>query len=1159
MIRIPAKIGVMFGHAASNIGDLAINRGQIELLREAFPGAQFQVCYLNVETNAYLDDARASFGEDGDVVFSYFKSHSEKALSYVADPVKFLQDCGVAEADLIVLSSGEHLFYYGHGENIISFFWRTLPAYAAKAAGKRCILLPSTLGPFEKAQASRLASCLLRLVDDYAVRDSRSGPILEKTLGLDRVPKVFLDPAFFLRSPAQPIDRRDPSSRERSVALVMRAENWGIRLSKELKAGVGKGGSENVRSTVAFRYANAFLHQVLSAPDCSVTVFVQTQADDELAQALAEGHGQDGRFVIYRPRSVDDYLRQLSLSDVVVASRFHAIILGAVLGKPGLGVYFNEHGHKMAGLFELIGSPERCINLSTHDTLAAASESASFALTVPLVDTAVQSRISELRDSTLQWIRQVPERPMDVDTLLEAGRAYGVFAADIAVEGMRASADSKLKAARKASEALMQNNAKLDRKLFQAQQELSVNSGELKRAQADLKDARNKLESALDADAQRTWEHGVELNRLRLAAARDVWTERDKWTSLLAFRAGNVLVEGIGRPLRWPLLPFRLFSEWRAFKRDQQNRAAFAHAPPKIESTEPSAAPAKKERIQPDALKDPAVFAVMLREEGISAIVDRIARERALDGKALASELLKRGKAFAEQGEKELEPPLAKAATEIDDSAGTLRGAFWAWQRAGDYVAACDAIMKTERVLASSQDESELQTLAKMKATPAYQLSSLSLVEQQPKTYQFRPEPGRICYVLHNSLPFSSGGYAVRSHGVATGLARQGHDVICITRPGFPYDIKPDLDRGTVDTDQVLDGIRYVRIEQPHSKRISVPNYVARCADVLTRRFEDLKPELVIAASNYRIGLMAMIAARRLGIPFIYEVRGWWELTRLSRDTSFLDTPSYAVQSELERAVAIRSDHVFTLTEPMREALLAQGVHADGVTLLPNSCDVERFEPGPRSSKLARRLSIPDHVPVIGYVGTFVDYEGLEDLAEACGVLAGRGLDFRLLMVGNENTSGHERGPITAQILEAAEKGGFTERLIMPGRVPHEEVEEYYSLIDIAPFPRKPWPVCEMVSPMKPLEALAMEKAVVVSDVRALAEMIQDGETGLLFSKGDIASLADVLERLMRNEELRRKLGERGRRWVEGNRTWTGAGTVASRVISDVVQRARDT
>jgi glycosyltransferase involved in cell wall biosynthesis len=156
--------------------------------------------------------------------------------------------------------------------------------------------------------------------------------------------------------------------------------------------------------------------------------------------------------------------------------------------------------------------------------------------------------------------------------------------------------------------------------------------------------------------------------------------------------------------------------------------------------------------------------------------------------------------------------------------------------------------------------------------------------------------------------------------------------------------------------------------------------------------------------------------------------------------------------------------------------------------------------------------------------------------------LKARGAIFRLMLVGNENASGQERGPITAQIVEIAEQTGYFDWLILPGRVAYEEVESYYSLIDIAPFPRKPWPVCEMVSPMKPLEALAMEKAVVVSSVRALVEMIQHGQTGVVFEKGSVESLAGALQQLIDDETMRERLGRTGRDWVKRERTWAQIG-----------------
>ena len=192
-------------------------------------------------------------------------------------------------------------------------------------------------------------------------------------------------------------------------------------------------------------------------------------------------------------------------------------------------------------------------------------------------------------------------------------------------------------------------------------------------------------------------------------------------------------------------------------------------------------------------------------------------------------------------------------------------------------------------------------------------------------------------------------------------------------------------------------------------------------------------------------------------------------------------------------------------------------------------------------------------MPVVGYIGTFVQYEGLDHLAEACGLLKSRNIEFRLLIVGNENTATNEKGPITQKILEVAKLFDFEDWLIMPGRIPHEEVEAYYSLIDVAPFPRKPQPVTEMVSPMKPLEAAAMKKAIIVSSVRALTDMITDEVNGLVFEKGNIEDLSNKLYQLLSNEDLRVKLGNNARSWVENDRTWEKTAEKFDEVVTPIL------
>lgn len=441
--------------------------------------------------------------------------------------------------------------------------------------------------------------------------------------------------------------------------------------------------------------------------------------------------------------------------------------------------------------------------------------------------------------------------------------------------------------------------------------------------------------------------------------------------------------------------------------------------------------------------------------------------------------------------------------------------------------------------IANNKFESEkwiLEAKSRLDKVSDFDVIKKALNKKGDEKYCFNNK--KIAYFLHNTLPYSSGGYATRGHGLAQGLKSNGCNIICVSRPGYPHDIPGDSAGKDLPEHDIVEGVDYYRIFSPLRAGMDSNAYMIESAKAIKNFLSKHKIEIVLAASNHVTAIPAGMAARELGIPFFYEVRGFWEITRLSREPEFEKSKLYLNQVRNETEAAINADAVFTLTTPMMEELARRGVAKEKITLLPNSCDPSRFTPRSRDIELARKLNIPDDVPVIGYIGSFVQYEGLENLAQACSILLGRGLDFRLLLVGNENASGSERGPITEEILRIAKEEGLASKLIMPGRVPHEDVEAYYSLIDIAPFPRKPQLVCEMVSPMKPLEALAMEKAVLVSSVRALAEMIEIDKTGLQFAKGDITDMADKIEHLIRNPKLRKDLGVAGRRWVIESRTW---------------------
>ncbi|WP_201616697.1 glycosyltransferase family 4 protein [Psychrobacter immobilis] len=495
---------------------------------------------------------------------------------------------------------------------------------------------------------------------------------------------------------------------------------------------------------------------------------------------------------------------------------------------------------------------------------------------------------------------------------------------------------------------------------------------------------------------------------------------------------------------------------------------------------------------------------------------------------------------------------LASYAYSLDKSESTLRNVYFAYQRTLEYDK-LEEVIALLRMIAGDNPTPRQRKL--LWSTPEHLITLADQVPERRQTTAYEPTQGKICYVIHNSLPYSSGGYATRGHGLLTALKGQGLDIYAMTRPGYPHDISQIQVADVVPAERI-DGVVYKRLLSPSRRDYSNYEYMLKAAESYKQAFEVDRPALIIAASNHLDGMPTMFAARALGIPFIYEIRGFWEITRISKYPEFEQDPMFEVEKRLEAVVAEHADHIFTLTQGMIDELESRGVQTqDRITLLPNSCNVERFNPIPKDIELAAELNIPLDVPVIGYVGTLVSYEGLDDLAIACSKLKQLGYEFRLLIVGNEDATGQSKGSIVQQIEQIAEDAGFMDWLIMPGRIPFEEVERYYSLIDIAPFPRKAWPVCEIVPPMKTLEALSMKKAVLVSSNKALTEMITHDVNGRVFERGNVDDLVAQLQYLLDHPEKWSGYGEAGRTFVENERTWERTAEKAVAVIEKVLSQ----
>ena len=400
---------------------------------------------------------------------------------------------------------------------------------------------------------------------------------------------------------------------------------------------------------------------------------------------------------------------------------------------------------------------------------------------------------------------------------------------------------------------------------------------------------------------------------------------------------------------------------------------------------------------------------------------------------------------------------------------------------------------------------------------------------------------GAVLYVAAQSMPHRNGGYASRTHGIVTALAASGRDVRVLTRLGFPRDTWPRARRRqSVAPVDVIDSISYYRAGDGPA-RVPLAPHAAAFASIVEAHARDHGAEVIHAASFPSTALGAALAAKALGVPFVYEVRALEALYRVSESAQFSGSEGEAALMATELAVCDRADAILVITSAIGDALAAAGVPRERITVVGNAVDPDAFVPVPGDPALASALGV-DGLTVIGYAGAMVRYEGLDVLADALDILAESRRDFALVALGD--------GPERAALVARAATSSYV--MVLPGRLPHSEVARHLALADICPFPRRSLPITEAVSPMKPFEAMALGKSVVVSGVSALREIVADGQTGLVVAPDEAGALASAIGRLLDNAALRASLGAAGREWVTAEATWPARARIIGAVYDSL-------
>jgi len=382
----------------------------------------------------------------------------------------------------------------------------------------------------------------------------------------------------------------------------------------------------------------------------------------------------------------------------------------------------------------------------------------------------------------------------------------------------------------------------------------------------------------------------------------------------------------------------------------------------------------------------------------------------------------------------------------------------------------------------------------------------------------------KVLHVLDHSIPLQSG-YTFRTLALLGEQRKLGWTTFHLTSPKHTARTQREED---------VDGWHFYRTS-PIATGVRLPGLGEMALmRQLERRLEEVvhevKPHLLHAHSPVLNALPALRVGRRMGIPVVYEVRAFWEDAAVDLGTTTEGSLRYLLTRRAETYALKRAAHVFTICEGLRADIVARGIAATKVTVIPNAVDVAEFEPGGQPDPvLKNQLGLTD-ATVVGFIGSFYAYEGLDLLLTALPRLLQKRPDVRVLLVGG--------GPQDAALRAQAQSMGLGDKVVFSGRVPHDQVKSYYNLVDVLAYPRHKKRVTDLVTPMKPLEAMAQGRLMVASDVGGHKELMQHGITGWMFEADNADALADALDDLLARPELWPGLKAAGRHHAETQRNW---------------------
>ncbi len=391
----------------------------------------------------------------------------------------------------------------------------------------------------------------------------------------------------------------------------------------------------------------------------------------------------------------------------------------------------------------------------------------------------------------------------------------------------------------------------------------------------------------------------------------------------------------------------------------------------------------------------------------------------------------------------------------------------------------------------------------------------------------------KVLHVLDHSIPLHSG-YTFRSKGILNAQRNLGLDTYHLTST------KHYIVSNSYKLSETIDGLKFYRTLPTCEALYKFPaiNQLQVIRDTkkrLEKLVHKIKPDIIHAHSPALNGTAAAVISKRHKIPFVYEIRAFWEDAAVDNGSTEFNSFRYKLSRRLETNVIKKADYVTTICEGLKSDIVNRGINANKIRVVGNGVDDDLllFPKKDNVSKLQEKFNLKSKY-VLGFIGSFYSYEGLAQLIEVTKLLVGENKDILVMLIGG----GEEESKLKGLV----EQYNLSEYVKFTGRVPHEQVKDYFGVINAIVCPRISTRLTETVTPLKPLEAMAQRCIAIVSDVGGHKELINHGKTGYLYTANDVQSLYKCILHAMDNKIEVSNILNNAEKYVRSQRTWQSIG-----------------